>query len=341
MEIREIYLNLKRDVQKVSDFYARFNLRLEGDVDYLIAVYENDVIAGVGGCAGNVIKGVAVDESFRGANLFGTLISELVSRNTACGYGNTFAFTGPCNDKYFLASGFRKLEDSSGKVSLFEKDKKGIDKYLSSLKPVPGERVAAMVVNANPMTRGHEYLVRTASEENSVVHVFVVSEDRSLFAADVRYQIVAQTCAQFDNVYVHHGAEYMVSGMTFPTYFLKDSDDINQIYTILDARIFGHYIAPHLGITHRYVGEEPLDPVTAAYNRTLQQVLPEFDVEVCVIARKKYRDEVISASRVRQYIREGRIEELEAFVPQATYDFLSSDDAAEVIAKVRQSDSRH
>ena len=42
-------------------------------------------------------------------------------------------------------------------------------------------KVAAIVMNANPFTLGHQYLVEKAAAENDLVHLFMVSEDASLF----------------------------------------------------------------------------------------------------------------------------------------------------------------
>ena len=39
------------------------------------------------------------------------------------------------------------------------------------------------------------------------------------------------------------------------------------------AEIFGKYICPSLGISIRFVGEEPLDNVTNQYNKAMKEIL--------------------------------------------------------------------
>ncbi len=51
-----------------------------------------------------------------------------------------------------------------------------------------------------------------------------------------------------------------------PCYFIKEQSVINHCYTEIDLKIFRQYLAPALGITHRFVGTEPFCTVTAQYN---------------------------------------------------------------------------
>ena len=73
-------------------------------------------------------------------------------------------------------------------------------------------------MNANPFTKGHQYLVEKAAQESPHVYVFVLSEDKSLFSK----KHVSQWCkrvAHLPNVTVLSTEDYLVSSATFPTYF--------------------------------------------------------------------------------------------------------------------------
>ncbi len=70
--------------------------------------------------------------------------------------------------------------------------------------------------------------------------------------------------------------------------------------------------------------------------------LPENNIECVVVPRKKYSDNVISASTVRQIIKNGNLEDLKSLVPETTYNYFLSDEAKPVIDKIRsQADVIH
>ncbi len=91
-----------------------------------------------------------------------------------------------------------------------------------------------------------------------------------------------------------------------------------------------------MGITARYVGEEPKSLVTGIYNRIMSEKLPEHGVQ-CVIVPRKTEDsgQVISASNVRQAVKDGRLEGIRGLVPESTYRYFASPEAEGVIARIR------
>ena len=89
----------------------------------------------------------------------------------------------------------------------------------------------------------------------------------------------------------------------------------------IDARVFKNWFVPYFAIISRYVGEEPLSPVTNRYNQLLvEELQPE--VAVKVIPRHKNENKVISATRVRRYLFENRLEALKMLVPETTYTYI-------------------
>ncbi len=92
-----------------------------------------------------------------------------------------------------------------------------------------------------------------------------------------------------------------------------------------DVYIFGEVVAAGLGIQYRFVGEEPLDRVTRAYNETLKRILPVFDVTVVEIPRitvEKCGQEVVSATLVRKALQEKDTYMLERLCPESTVMYL-------------------
>lgn len=117
---------------------------------------------------------------------------------------------------------------------------------------------------------------------------------------------------------------YIISLDTFAQYFEKDQ--IEKIDSMdYDVYIFGEVVAAGLGIQYRFVGEEPLDRVTRAYNETLKRILPVFDVTVVEIPRitvEKCGQEVVSATLVRKALQEKDTYMLERLCPESTVMYL-------------------
>ena len=186
-------------------------------------------------------------------------------------------------------------------------------------------------------------MIKKAAKENEIVIIFVLDEDLSLFPAEVRYNLVKKATSDIDNVIVIKAGQYMISHATFPNYFIgpDNEDERNKIFAELDVKIFTEYYARALKINSRYVGEEPYSPVTAAYNQALKKNLPEYDINIQVVKRKKNKGKAISASTVRQYIRDDKIDKVKSLVPKATFDYLKSENSKQIIEKIKNNKTRH
>ncbi|QAR34190.1 hypothetical protein EP073_12480 [Geovibrio thiophilus] len=183
--------------------------------------------------------------------------------------------------------------------------------------------IGSIVMNCNPFTLGHRYLIEYASKKVHRLYVFVLQEDRSFFKFDDRIVLVRKGTADLKNVLVIPSGEFMISALTFPEYFMKDYKKSIDFDATKDLHTFGNYIAKGLGIKIRFAGEEPIDVVTAEYNRSMQLLLPEMGVEFHEIPRKTVDGEqVVSASKVRALMAENKWEEIKNYVPETTYLFL-------------------
>ena len=197
-------------------------------------------------------------------------------------------------------------------------------------------------MNCNPITRGHLHLIRTAAASSSWVFLFVVTEDASVFPTATRLRLVREEITGIPNVTVVPGTEYIVSCATFPTYFLKECPcRLAETHARLDIAIFARHIAPALGVTQRFIGEEPFCPVTALYNRVMQEELPRQGIEVIEIPRLALEGGPVSASRVRRHLHEGNREAALRLVPPATAAYLASEDSAGVRARIVAGNERH
>lgn len=202
-------------------------------------------------------------------------------------------------------------------------------------------RIAAIVMNANPFTLGHRYLVEKAMEGCDILHLFMVSEDASLVPFSVRKKLIEEGTADFKNIIYHDSGSYIISSATFPAYFQKGDNAVIKSQAGIDLEVFSG-ISEKLGINRRYVGDEPTSLVTGIYNEIMSKALPENGVECHIIPRKEFSGKAISASSVRQAIHDGDIEKIKELVPESTYRYFKSDEAKPVIDRIKaESDVVH
>lgn len=201
-----------------------------------------------------------------------------------------------------------------------------LEKYIDEIRTVKSvesdKHIGAIVMNCNPMTKGHYYLIEEARKQVDYVYVFVVQENKSEFTFEERFDIVSAETAQMDNVIVVPSGEFVLSYSTMPLYFEKEEKKDAILDAANDLRIFGQYVAPALGITERFVGEEPIDMVTKQYNDEMKKILPSYRIKVTEIPRIKMGDVVVSASRVRALMNAGRWKELQELVTEGVYKRL-------------------
>ncbi len=339
------------DVKLVTEFLASLDFDYSPDqVEYTMVLYNlNNQILGTGSSLNGVLKFVAVAARFRETSAFAQIVTHLNDQVLSSGYKTVFVFTKPENSIKFQGLGFKEIALVKPFYAFLEFGYTTIKDYKSYLesqrRSTDSDKIAAVIVNCNPFTRGHQFLIEKASAENEVVYVLVVEEDRSAFPFDQRLELIRRGTAHLDNVVILKGSKYVVSGATFPMYFLKNEsiDEIARNQTELDVTVFANHIAPCLGIKRRYVGTEVYCNTTAAYNDAMKKVLPGAGIELVEVERKTMNgdDNFISASKVRAAIKEGRLESVKNVLPPTTYEFLVSPEAAGIIAQIKSQEGRH
>lgn len=304
------------------DFLSKAALTAEEMPEKTVLVWDDDALIATGSRQGNLLKYIAVDEMRQGEGLTATVLTALRQDAFQAGYDHLFLYTKPKN-KYMFSSLFFYPVAQTDTVLLMEDRKNGIQSFLDTLPSEPGNnKVGAAVMNCNPFTLGHRYLIETAAKACDKLYVFVLSEDKSQFSAADRLALVKAGTADIPNVTVLPTGPYLISSATFPTYFLKDREAAQTVQCLLDIEIFTKYYVPKFGITHRFVGTEPLSPMTGMYNDALKTYLPGKGVAVCEIPRLQTGDTPISASYVRSLLGKGQPELLSSLVPETTFTYL-------------------
>ncbi len=185
-----------------------------------------------------------------------------------------------------------------------------------------GVTIGAIVVNCNPFTLGHRYLVETAAKNCDHLIIFVVQEDQSIFPFDDRLRLVDEGTADLKNVTVIPSGRFIISSLTFSEYFNKAELQDRAVDSSMDVTLFAREIAPCLHISVRFVGEEPFDKVTRQYNDAMRAILPRHGIAFVEIPRKEWDGKPISASRVRTLLEERNFDQIAKIVPPATLAYL-------------------
>lgn len=330
-EFERIYPKDKRGFEEIRAFLHDNALNLDDGAKVFLALREEGKIIACGGVAEGIIVCVAIDNNYRGLGLALPLATALINLASEMGYTQLFIFTKPENKELFLSCGFYPLAEVPNQVVLLENSQTRIKNYMAKLSEMrqEGDKIGAIVMNANPFTNGHLYLIEESLKQCDFLHVFVVKEDVSEFRYRDRLRLVREGTAHLKRLIVHEGSRYIISRATFPCYFLKKENIVHRCHMVLDITMFRKYIAPPLGITHRFAGSEPHCIVTNYYNQQMKNFLesPEIDapaVEFVEIMRKKVQQNYISASKVRALLAEGKYEEIRPYVPKTTYQFLNA-----------------
>ncbi len=332
----ELNLNNTIEIEEIRIFLRTY------DIDYdlpdkTFVIRDNGEIIATGSASGNILKYFYAKSTYIGQGAIGIIYNSLLEYLIKMGYSSYFVFTTPNNKMIFQSLGLKEVE-STERVILLEGGFNNYQKWIDSIKknfPDKKMKRGAVIVNCNPMTLGHKYLITQALKVVDELLIFVVEEELSIFPFRARYSILENEFKDDNRVKVLKGGPYIISRATFPTYFIKEKNEMLDIYTELDAKIFAKKIAKDLSISIRFLGTEPVDEVTLAYNNSLKEILQKNYIQVKIIPRIKINGNVISASHIRQLLKSGKLEESYNLLPNSTIEFLKSAAAIEVLKRLK------
>ncbi|MDO4670807.1 MAG: [citrate (pro-3S)-lyase] ligase [Aerococcus sp.] len=325
LQVKELWVkDSTYDFKQWEQLLLASDLKPGEPVDSVYGWFDGDQLVASGALFENIIKYLAIEPMYQGGSTFHQLLTTLTQALYRQGETKVFVYTKPEHRQRFEALNFTVIAQTTA-VCFLEKGTPTLSDYLATIPVKTAQGTAgAIVMNANPLTWGHRYLVEQASRLCDQLYLFVVSTDRSLFTTAERIALVKNGVSDLANVSVYESGDYMVSTKTFPSYFLKGNQDKVAVQAQLDATLFAEKIAPALHITQRFVGSEPYSNTTACYNQQLKATM-NGKVRVNEIPRKSSSDgQPISASRVRTAILQEDWALVTRLVPQSTADYIWS-----------------
>lgn len=231
-----------------------------------------------------------------------------------------------CDDGKMIAetSGFGKqirMRKERDKIEIPQ----GLKKWLADIQAYKGEafsKTGAIVMNCNPFTLGHRYLIEQACEQVDKLLIFVLEEDKSFFKFEDRLEMVRIGTEDLGKVSVIPSGRYIISSETLPGYFEKEDNPNIVLDATDDLDFFAKVIAKELNISVRFAGEEPIDGYTRQYNQAMSKMMPQNYIDFVEIPRKEQDGSVISASRVRKLLKEKKYEDVRRLVLPQVYEYL-------------------
>ena len=253
--ISQVYPGDQRALAKVDALLKQEGIERDGNLDYIAAMYDEDYnIIATGSCFLNTLRCFAVSHAHQGEGLLNQIITHLIEVQYERGNLHLFLYTKTTSAKFFGDLGFYEIARVDGTLVFMENRRDGFKSYLRRLEKTRTDgKSGALVMNANPFTLGHQYLVEQAAAACETLHLFIVSEDASLIPFSVRKKLVAEGTAHLPNVVLHDSGPYIISSATFPSYFLKDKEAVICGQARLDIEVFKRIAAGKVCILAPFV----------------------------------------------------------------------------------------
>lgn len=344
-EVRDMYIKkIKEDYQDLVKLLEENDLLLEEGIQHTIGIYKDSVLLASGSIKGNILMCIAVKEDRQNSNIINILMENLLLKARNLGIENLFVFT---KDRYinsFKHLGFNLVSMVNG-VAVLEIPPFGLSNYLKKISKLKfkndsSKTIGSIIMNCNPFTLGHRFLVEESLKYCDYLYIFIVEEDKSTFPFLDRYEMVLQGVNDLGRVKVIPGGDYIISSITFPSYFLKNKN-VKKHQADIDIDIFTKHIASTMNINKRFVGTEPYCETTKMYNEVLSENLKESGIDLVIIERFIVAGEYVSASKVRRILIENDFDKLNKYLPKSTIKYLKNMDLSNIISSLKKKDRRH
>jgi len=223
---------------------------------------------------------------------------------------------------------------------------------LENYSAIPGAFKGLIIMYACPFTKGHQFLVEEALKIVDHLFVFVVAEYFHGYQILDRFDMVRDGLKKYNNVTVLQTETYFATRQYFPEYGQRGSDFSTSGNLELQEILTDSILCKKLNITHRFIGDELEDKVTASYNKIVEKYCKEYGITCVIMPRAVEGNEIISAKTFRKYLEKGDIMRAKKLVPDTTikhifthiersiavalilHDFISEQDKNDILTRM-------
>lgn len=299
-------------LEELEGFLQSLRLEYDKGISYTLIKWDDAGIAATGSLEGRVLKCVAVRPDLRGTDLLQEVVKELTARAREDGHEHVMLVTRPIHEERFLDMGFYTIEETD-RLVLMEDCPDGLEKWVATI-PSAGDGIKGVIcANFDPITNGHMYLIQKAQLLCDKLYLFVTDEQKCTIPLEDRLQMVSSAVSDIPNVIVCPAGDYQVG------------DIGDRVSSELDLKLFARKIAAPLGVSHRFVGQEPYSPLTGKYNMYMKEILPQYGVSLVEFSRLRAGDKgFFNASTVRRLWEEKDFEALAEMVPHSTLEYMQA-----------------
>lgn len=299
-------------LEELEAFLQSLRLEYDRGITYTVIKWDDAGIVATGSLEGRVLKCVAVRPDLRGTDLLQQVVKELTEKAREEGHEHLLLVTRPIHEERFQEMGFYTVEETD-RLVLMEDREGGLEEWAASV-PAAGDGVKGVIcANFDPITNGHLYLIQKAQLLCDKLYLFVTDDVKCVVPMADRLAMVRAAVSDIPNVFVWPAGDYQVGDIS------------DRVSSELDLKLFARKIAAPLGISHRFVGQEPYSPATGKYNLYMKEILPNYGVSLVEFSRLRSGDKgFFSASTVRRLWEEMDFEALAGMVPDASLEYMQN-----------------
>ena len=345
-----VFAHDQRALREYDALCEASGIRRDAGLEEILSLRNAEAeLVAAGGICGKSLRSLVCREDLRGEGLMNQLVSALISRLAERGIFHVFLWGKAEYLELYRNLGFFLIESASDRMLFMENKADAFERYLARQEEEAeicalqwtqaglkqeGLRQAALVMNLNPISRGHLQLIEETAGRFDLTHLFLLSEDRSFFSTRERKDMLLAAVRDIPRLCLHETGDYLISSSTFPSYFLKSKDEATVLQAELDAKIFIR-LARRLNLTSRVLGSEPFSELTRQYNAQLQRLLPPAGIN-CEIVPRSVDEEgrPISAGRIRAALKAGDFKLAQKLAPASSRPWLTPEYLAERLAHV-------
>ncbi|MGF1701679.1 hypothetical protein L4D09_15415 [Photobacterium makurazakiensis] len=244
-------LNTEQDFSDAAALLESEALLPIENPDIAVGFFDGAKMVAVGHRRRELILGICIAKAYRGQQLLGGLITELLKSAIDAGHDQMFLFSKPEN-RQFEQLGFSCVANS-GQASMFEYGWPDIDYWLDDLQQqlsVNDKSLAALRVRTTDFCPAIFSVIEQASASCEQLILWAEGE-----LTDIdQFQQLQKACADLPNCQLIAPSAYVLSADFFPDYFCGREDHA-LVHSQLAAAVFAERIVPALNVEKVFVIE--------------------------------------------------------------------------------------